>query len=371
MALQVYKFSEIVQNVATAMQASATAVLNFTPGSVLRAISEATAGVVLWLQAIILQLLTLTRAATSTGADLDSWMADYGLARLPATFATGQVTFSRFTAGQAALIPFGAIVQTADGTQRFAVVVDTSNAAYTASGYVIPAGTASATVPVQAASDGGQGNVLANSITTLSTAISYVDTVTNISAFTNGIDAESDPAFRSRFFLYIASLTKGTRIAVDYAVRGVRQGLTDQIIENQDYDGTTNYGMFCVIVDDGTGYPSSGLLNSVTAAVDAIRPLTVRFAVYPPVVVTANVGMSLTTAANYAHAAVTAAVAGAISAFINAIPLGSSLPYTQLAAIAYSIPGVTNATGILLNGGTADLVATKKQKLLAGSVAIS
>ena len=78
MALTVYKFSEIVSNVATAMQASATAGLNFTKGKVLLAISEATAGVVLWLQAIILQLLTLTRAATSEDEDLDSWMADYG-----------------------------------------------------------------------------------------------------------------------------------------------------------------------------------------------------------------------------------------------------------------------------------------------------
>ena len=108
MALQVYNFSQIVSNIATAIQASASTALNFTAGSVLRAISEAVSGVVLWLQAIILQLLTLTRAATSVGADLDSWCADFGFFRLAARAATGQVTFSRFTATQQAVVPIDA-----------------------------------------------------------------------------------------------------------------------------------------------------------------------------------------------------------------------------------------------------------------------
>src|SRR4051794_26633430 len=107
-----YTFSQIVSNIATAVQGSAKSLLNFTVGSVLRAIAEATASVVLWLQAIILQVLTLTRAATSVGTDLDSWMADFGLARLAAVAAAGQVTFARFTATMQAVVPVGANVQT-------------------------------------------------------------------------------------------------------------------------------------------------------------------------------------------------------------------------------------------------------------------
>jgi hypothetical protein len=71
-SLQTYTFTELVSNIATAVQGSASALLDFTVGSVLRAIAEATAAVVLWLQAIILQVLTLTRASTSVGSDLDS-----------------------------------------------------------------------------------------------------------------------------------------------------------------------------------------------------------------------------------------------------------------------------------------------------------
>src|SRR6185312_6354663 len=178
MALQVYSFNQLVSNIATAIQASAAAALNFTAGSVLRAIAEAISGVVLWLQAIILQLLTLTRAATSSGSDLDSWGADYGFARLAADAATGQVTFSRFTPAIQAVVPIGATVQTTDGTQAFSVTLDTTNGAYSATlgGYVLPVSTSSVGVPVQAAVAGSGGNVQAATIAVLTTPIPGVDT---------------------------------------------------------------------------------------------------------------------------------------------------------------------------------------------------
>lgn len=372
-SLQVYTFSQIVSNIATAVQGAASSLMDFTVGSVLRAIAEATAGVVLWLQAIILQLLTLTRASTSVGSDLDSWCADYGFDRLPASAATGQVTFARFTATQQAVIPIGTTVQTADGEQDFTVTLDTTNSAYsvTLGGYVLPVNTASVSVPVQAAVAGAGGNVQASTVTVITTPIPGVDTVTNAAAFTNGIDAESDTAFRARFVLYLASLSKATKTAVGYAVTSVQQGLDYTLTENQDYNGTTDDGYFYVVVDDGTGYPSSDLITSVSDAVDAVRPMCSRFGVFSPVVLTAVVSMTLTTASGYTHAAVVAAVTTALQNFINGLPLGTSLPYTQLASIAYDVPGVTNATGILLNNGTSDLTADAQHKIICGTLTIA
>ena len=373
MALTVFPFRQIVSNIATAMQASASAALNFTPGSVLRAISEATAGVVLWLQAIILQLLTLTRAATSSGSDLDSWVADYGLTRLAAVAATGQVAFSRFTTGQQAIIPVGAAVQTADGTQKFLVTIDATNAAYNATlgGYVLASGLSSLSVPVQAVNAGAQGNVLSGSIAVLATAIPGVDTVSNAGAFTNGIDAESDPALRARFVLYLSSLSKGTKAAVGYAVTNVLQGLKYTITENYDYSGAYKPGSFIVVVDDGTGYPASSVLTAVGTAIEAVRGLGITYAVFAPAVLSANVSLTIASAAGYSHPAVVGAVGAAITNFINALPLGASLPYTQLASVAYGVPGVTNASAILLNSGTADLAANQKQKINAGTVTVA
>jgi uncharacterized phage protein gp47/JayE len=373
MALNVNNFTQIVSNIATAMQASATAALNFTVGSVLRAISEATAGVVLWLQAIILQLLTLTRAATSFGTDLDSWMADYGLTRLAATNSTGQVTFSRFTATQQAVIPINAAVQTSDGTQKFFVTIDATNAAYSAplGGYILAAGVSSLAVPVQAVNPGIQGNVLAASIAVLSTSIPGVDTVTNAADFTNGIDAESDMAFRLRFVLYLASLSKAIKSAIDYAVRNVQQGLTDTITENFDYAGNYKPGSFIVVVDDGTGHPSSDLINAVGTAIEAVRALGITFAVFAPVVTTANISMTIVSSTGYSHPSVVAAVNTAVTNFVNSLTLGMNLPYTQIAAVAYGIPGVTNVTSVLLNGGNSDVTTDAKHVIKIGTLAIA
>lgn len=132
MAITTQDFVTIVRNQVTAIQGAASSLVDMTVGSILRAVVEANAAVVLWLQGLILQLLATTRAATSSGADLDSWVADYGVTRLAGVAATGQVTFSRFTATQQAEIPVGSSVQTADGSQVFTVTADTTNPAYSA-----------------------------------------------------------------------------------------------------------------------------------------------------------------------------------------------------------------------------------------------
>ena len=139
MQLSLRSFNALVQSMAAAVEASATQLLDLTVGSTLRAVLEANASIGLWMQWLILQVLRTTRAATSNGADLDSWMADLTLTRLPAVAATGTVTFSRFTPGMSALIPAGALVRTADGTQTFAVSADTAQSSWsaTSNGYVV------------------------------------------------------------------------------------------------------------------------------------------------------------------------------------------------------------------------------------------
>jgi hypothetical protein len=42
----------------------------------------------------------------------------------------------------------------------------------------------------------------------------------------------------------------------------------------------------------------------------------------------------------------------------------------MLATVAYGVPGVTNVTDVLLNGGTADLVPTQQQRILAGAITV-
>ena len=374
MAITTQDFTTLVRNQVTAIQGAAKVLVDMTVGSILRAVVEANAAVILWLQGLILQLLAITRAATSSGADLDSWVGDFGLTRLAAVAASGQVSFARFTPSQQAVVPVGTTIQTGDGSQQFAVTLDTTNPTYSASlgGYVLAAGVASINVPVAAVTAGAGGNVSAGQINTLTQALPGVDTVSNAAAFTNGVDAESDAALRIRFIAFVASLSKATKGAVGYAITSLKQGVIYTLVENQQYNGTTDYGYFYVVVDDGTGSPGSTFLSNVSNAIDAVRGVSIRFGVFAPVVVTANAGMTITTAAGYDHNAVVALVVAALQSYINGLTLGQTLTYSRLAQVAYDAsPGVTNVTAVTLNGGTADVSATSKQVIKAGTLTVA
>jgi uncharacterized phage protein gp47/JayE len=326
--LQTQTFDQLVEVQANAVQGASTgSLIDFSVGSILRALAQAFAAVVLWLQAIILQLLTTTRAATSQGADLDTWMADFSVTRLAAVAATGQVTFARFTPTNAATIPVGALIQTADGTVQYAVVADTSLAAWSASAgaYVIPASTTSAIVAVQAVTAGAIGNAAAGAVNTLAQAISGVDTVSNALAFANGADGESDAAFRLRFVEYIGSLAKATPAAVDYAITSLQLNLTDKIVENYDYAGNYKPGTFYTVIDDGSGSPSADTVNAAASAVEAVRACGIQQAAFAVVPVVANVGLTVGIAAGYVGATVRAAVQSAIAAYIASLTQGETL----------------------------------------------
>jgi uncharacterized phage protein gp47/JayE len=366
-------FTVLVTNMVTAIQANASIALNLTVGSVLRAIVEAVAGMGLWLQAQIAYVLTITRAATSNGPDLDSFVNDFGLTRLAAVAAVGQLTFSRFsTVGSAVVLP-NASVQSADGTQNFLVTIDTTNAAWNpaAGGYLMNPGTGSVTVPAQAVTPGAAGNVLANTVTVITQPISGVDTVTNASAFVNGLDAEADSALRTRFVLFINSLSKAIKSAIQFAVASVQQGIALTLTENLAYNGTYQPGYFYAVIDDGTGTPPTSLINAVGAAIEAVRGFTIQYGVFGPLVLTANVNMEIDAASGYDPTAVAANVSLAITNFINGLGLGNSLPYTQLAAIAYGVAGVVNVTDVTLNSAVADLDADNKHVIHAGAITVS
>ena len=140
MNLNLKGFSQLVEDMGAALQSSASSLVDVSVGSVVRAIFEANASVVLWLQWLILQVLSSTRASTSNGTDLDSWMADFGLSRLPAVPSTGIVTFSRFVNTCQPLFRSGTVVKTTDGSLSFSVTEDQTISIWqiSASGYVLP-----------------------------------------------------------------------------------------------------------------------------------------------------------------------------------------------------------------------------------------
>ncbi len=373
MQLPIKDFVTLVREQVAAIQGAAKRRMDVTVGSTLRALVEAFAAVVLWLQAMVIKLLTTTRASTAIGEDLDTWVQDYGLTRLPAMAATGWVTCSRFTPAQTALIPVETTLETEDGTQQFIVQLDTQHPHYDKQrqGYVLAAGVEHLQIPVTARIAGASGNVAAGALNTLTQAISGIDTVSNPQALTNGADAETDVALRQRFVSYMASLSKATVQAGGYAITAARSGLRYSLVENETYEGPSKRGYFYVVIDDGTGMPTADLLAHVYSAIDAVRPLAVNFGVFAPDVVKVNVEMALHVKDGAVPEAVQDAVRAKITQYINALGLGEGLAWSRLSQLAYDAsPLITNVTGIKLNQDTQDIHVTVRQTLKAHIVTL-
>lgn len=138
------------------------------------------------------------------GADLDAFVENFGMKRYAATRATGVVTFVRSTPAAARLlaIPISTQLGTTSSPQ---IVVVTTTAA------ILGIGVTSIVVPVQAVVAGTVGNAPANSITAiLSTLSQSLPSVINLSALSNGRDAETDLELRARWRATVFRSLAGT-----------------------------------------------------------------------------------------------------------------------------------------------------------------
>lgn len=123
---------------------------------------------------------------TATGQALDAHAAGRGLARRPAAYAVGEVTFTR-QAGAQPQLPAGTVCTTADG-ERY----ETTQAA------AFPEEALAATVPAQAQRAGRRGNAAAGAVCQLADPIPGVAGVANAAPFSGGAEEEGDGSLRDR-----------------------------------------------------------------------------------------------------------------------------------------------------------------------------
>ena len=137
-----------------------------------------------------------------SGTNLDAFCNIFGIYRYAAKRATGYITFSRATpAQQDILIAAGA--QLSDGSSppnTFTTIIPA----------VMPTGTSSVTVPVQASIAGVQGNVAANTVTIPVSPFPGISIYTNLNGMTGGANAESDQALQTRFVTTVLRQLTGT-----------------------------------------------------------------------------------------------------------------------------------------------------------------
>jgi uncharacterized phage protein gp47/JayE len=387
MALNLKSRDQFVQDEIAAIQSDLPGAYQFAIGSIVRAIVDAHGSTAMWEQSLIQLVYNRERLATSTGEDADSFVGDFGLTRLPAVAATGDVQFWSFVANTTRTINVGSTVSTPDGSVSFEVTSDPTNSYYDAgsNAYIIPPGDGTAgspvSIPVQATTAGTIGNVKANTITVINSPITGIDKVNNADPFENGKERQTDPELRQYFIDYLNSLSRATKGAIAYAVESVPQVLQYILVENENYDtDDEQLGYFYVVATDGTPSPSATFLTNVATAVEAYRGFTIRYDVKAPVALTADISATINVPDQYTTPdyvlAIQQAITDALETYIEFIPFGETLYYTRIAQIIYNTMqslfpadiSEINVTNILLNGGTSDLTSTPKQIIEPGTL---
>ncbi len=125
------------------------------------------------------------------GADLDSFVGLFGLSRIQARRASGTLTFQRQTAAISDIL---VLPGTQVATPGFPNIV-----AQTVVPAVLNAGTNSLDIPAQTILAGQAANVSANALTIPVNVVGGIESVTNVTSFTGGSNAESDELLRIRF----------------------------------------------------------------------------------------------------------------------------------------------------------------------------
>jgi uncharacterized phage protein gp47/JayE len=331
--------------------------------------AQALAGL-MFIQSQAVTINMLTRAKTSEGPDLDSWMAQFGFSRLPAAYASGTVQFSvRAVLGTNVTIPVGTIIQTADSTIQYQVVANTENANFNVglNGYVLQAGQLSVTASVQALVSGSGSNVQAGMLNTFASSVSGINFVTNTAPILDGANPESDASLRSRFILFINSVNARTTPAGTYsACLDVPGVVSVAVLENQDAQGRFLPGYGVIVVDDGSGSPPDSLLNAVRAVIAApnapSRGFTITNIVRGPTLATVTIALSVridTSSPSVPNSLLN--VLNAVLDYVNALEVGNTLFLENISATAKAADPYVIAVGagsVLINGLAKDLVAT-------------
>jgi hypothetical protein len=250
-------------------------------------------------------------------------------------------------------------VQTPGGAITYQVIADLTNPNYVAlyNAYILPPRTASITVTMQAVIAGTAQNVQANQLTVPLTSIFGITGVTNTLAIVDGENAETDASYRARFVDYIDSLSKATYDAILAAVGGVQSGLKVQLFENviavnnpptsfivASSSNYFAYGNFVVLIDDGSGAPSTALCDQVFDVLFGnVRAFTVRYQVLGPDIIHPQIIIPLRLGPNGSPEVDNPIVQAAVLSFLNSQSIGGGTT------------GPGNATGYLYAGDLVDI----------------
>jgi uncharacterized phage protein gp47/JayE len=225
---------------------------------------------------------------SAEGRWLDRHAAEFGMARLAPTYATGQVLI---TGDPSISVPAGIVFQRADGVRYEVTIGGTTS------------GLGELTVPVRALDAGRGSNAVSGVALVLTAPVERIDSDAEVAPAGIGLgaDLESDESLRSRI-LHRKRMPPHGGAAHDYVawareINGVTRVYVDPVTaDNERVDVGVWFLMDDLYVN---GMPQAADVAAVRAYIETVRPAGALVAINAPEAVTQNVtvtGLSPNTA---------------------------------------------------------------------------
>jgi uncharacterized phage protein gp47/JayE len=230
---------------------------------------------------------------TAEAEYLARYAAIWGLSRLAATYASGNVTV---TGANGSIIPAGVLLKRADGVEY-----ETSAEATITGG--------SATVPVVARVAAAAGNTAAGISLSFISPVAGVNAqgVTAAGGLANGTDEEIDDALRERLLDRIRRPPHG---GAEFDYEKWAREASSAVTRAWVFPGELGLGTVTVrfMMDDtyDDGVPEPADVTLVQSFIDARRPVTAAVTVVAPVAVPLNLSINLTPNSSAVKAAIEA-----------------------------------------------------------------
>lgn len=345
----------------TQLQQSGSKISDFSTGSGARSIFEAAAIVWSSNSSTADQLQRDAYLDTATGDALDALgLNNWMVARKPSVQAAGEITITRQSTSGALTIPagWGQLATSPSVPGQLGVAVVTTQDADFATGV------ATAAVTAQAVLGGASGDLTVSTLLTPMSPINTVDSQTGYevtTAFTGGVDAETDDAYRARIPVAVQGRVLGRDTSFLAAALSVPGVLSANVLG----PGATRGDSTTV----GTGIievyfqGSTGLLTAVTSAVDNAATFGQTPSAFAAVSLTGARGAQVVdvTVTVYCQpgtdpTALAAAVQAALVAYVNATGVGNNVDYSGVVEAVLAVPGVVSVglplTKLCISGGS-------------------
>lgn len=287
----------------------------------------------------------------TSGSFIDKDAAGYGITRKPGTAASVLLTF---TGSTGTTVPAGTLCVTQDGlgfATDEALTLDEDG---------------SGTVTATADAVGTAYNVPAGAIVSTQQTVSGVTSLTNEAAAAGGTDPESDAALFARLDAYKKTPpTSGNDRHYHQWALEVNGVGAASVIRCWDGPGTVKV----IIADMALRPVEEELRAEVAAYIETQRPVTAEVTVESAAGVPIEVSVTVETDGTVFKLDTEKELTERLAEYLGEIAFteGAEVVYNRVLALVMGLPGVTDCSGLTVNGGTANVPLDATQIPMLGS----